>query len=86
MYINPKTVLSPKEKIRNLRVIYDSGDGGWSLGKMIYENEEVIGIRWNGDEKTPLGHPISNSHPVWFILPQDISKLVEAYATIMKTT
>ena len=80
MYIDPKTVISPKNKVRKLKVLFDRGpvDHSWSIARLTYDNQECIGIRWNGDDKeSKKGVPLANAHPVWFILPKEIEKAVE---------
>jgi hypothetical protein len=81
MYIDPETVTSPKNKVRNVRVLFDRGpvDYSWSLARLVYRDEEHIGIRWNGDDKdSKKGVPLANAHPVWFILPKEIEEAVES--------
>jgi hypothetical protein len=81
MYIDPKTVTSPKSKIRSVKVLYDRGpvDYSWSIARLIYGSEERIGIRWNGDEKdSKKGVPLANAHPVWFVLPKELGPAVES--------
>jgi len=86
MYIDPKTVISPKSKVEreSLEVIFDKGavDYSWSVAKLRYADRPRVGIRWNGDEReSKMGVPTATAHPVWFILPdeiaEDVCKLVE---------
>jgi hypothetical protein len=86
MYIDPRTVISPKSKVDrdSLEVIYNTGpvDYSWSVARLRYADRPRIGIRWNGDEKeSKMGVPTATAHPVWFILPDeiadDVCKLVE---------
>jgi hypothetical protein len=75
MYIDPKTVISPKNKVSDVRVLFDCGpvDYSWSVARLTYDSQERIGIRWNGDEKeSKKGVPLANAHPVWFIVPDEI--------------
>jgi hypothetical protein len=81
MYIDPKTVISPKSKIdqTSLDVIFDTGPGdySWSVAKLRYSGESRVGIRWNGDEReSKMGVPTATAHPVWFILPHEIADAV----------
>jgi|WetSurMetagenome_2_1015567.scaffolds.fasta_scaffold359096_2 hypothetical protein len=81
-YIPPETVVSPKSSLKDLEVIYDSGafDGenaGFSIAKMKWEDEDSMGIRWNGGKTNPSGNPQSRGIPTWFILPDPIRKIVE---------
>jgi hypothetical protein len=81
MYIDPQTVISPKNKVDkdSLEVIFDAGpvDYSWSVAKLHYSGEPRIGIRWNGDEReSKMGVPTATAHPVWFILPHEIAEAV----------
>jgi hypothetical protein len=81
MYIDPQTVLSPKNKVRDLQILYDRGpvDHSWSIARLTYGDDQRIGIRWNGDDKeSKKGVPLANAHPVWFILPNELAGAVEA--------
>ena len=81
IYTSPKDVLSPKDWISDLKVIYDGGATGFSIATMKWKNEQVLGIRWNLSMReysdpnkqngvVPChGMPMSYTHPVWFILP-----------------
>ena len=80
MYIDPKTVISPKDKVSKVKVLFDMGpvDHSWSVAQVTYGDQERIGIRWNGDEKeSKKGVPLANAHPVWFILPDEIAEVIE---------
>jgi hypothetical protein len=80
MYIDPKTVISPKNKVSRVKVLFDRGpvDYSWSVARLTYDGEERIGIRWNGDSKeSKKGVPLANAHPVWFILPTEIAGAIE---------
>jgi len=76
MYIDPQTVISPKNKVSRVKVLFDRGpvDQSWSVAQLTYDGNECIGIRWNGDNKeSKKGVPLANAHPVWFILPKEIA-------------
>ena len=80
MYIDPKTVISPKNKVSHVKVLFDCGpvDYSWSVARLTYDSQERIGIRWNGDEKeSKKGVPLANAHPVWFIVPDEIANVIE---------
>jgi hypothetical protein len=79
MYIDPKTVTSPKNKVRSVEVLFDKGpvDSSWSIAAVEYGDKLRFGIRWNGDEKeSKKGVPLANAHPVWFILPEELDDAV----------
>ncbi|WP_165732711.1 hypothetical protein [Polaribacter sp. 20A6] len=88
---HPSTVLSPKRNVKNVTVFYNGGavPGGYSVAKLKWNGNDVIGIRWNITEneihdkdkisgkKVCLGEPNSRGHSTWFILPDDlIEKLI----------
>lgn len=71
-YMNPKMVKSPKSKVKNLKVLEDTGVDNWSLARLEWEREgnKCLGIRWNGNFDS-VGTPQSRGLPTWFILPND---------------
>jgi hypothetical protein len=80
MYIDPQTVVSPRNKVSRVKVLFDRGpvDYSWSVARLTYDGQECIGIRWNGDEKeSKKGVPLANAHPIWFIVPKEIAGAVE---------
>jgi hypothetical protein len=82
MYVDPQTVISPKNKVRDVEVLFDRGpvDYSWSIARLTYDSEQRIGIRWNGDNESKKGVPLANAHPVWFILPTELAEEVEIKA------
>ncbi|MEI7638242.1 MAG: hypothetical protein WCJ37_13120 [Syntrophus sp. (in: bacteria)] len=79
-YIKPDMVLSPKKLVSNIRVLFDSGEEGWSAVELEWDGEPAIGLRWNGGSNAdrPLGNPQSRGVPTWFIVPDEIAKFVKA--------
>lgn len=72
-YVDPNTVISPKKRWTLKKVIINTGQGGWSLARGIWDKGEVLAIRWNGsDDPNENGMPISFGYPVWFILPNGL--------------
>ncbi len=57
MYHDPKTVLSPKGRVKSLEVVYDAGPvpGSWSVAQIEWDGSPIVGIRWNGDENSTKG-------------------------------
>ncbi|WP_232476182.1 hypothetical protein [Flavisphingomonas formosensis] len=86
--MNPQNAVSPSNRLREgtLNVIYTAPDGSWSLATMIWDKEECVGCRWNGDINDPddKGNPTSRGRGTWFILPgaigRPIADLVEAFS------
>lgn len=67
---NPHLVSSPKLRLKGLRVIYSVTE--WSLALGLWDGKRALLVRWNGDNDTPLGNPISRANPTWFVLPRDL--------------
>jgi hypothetical protein len=87
-YTNPHTVRSPKDRVKDVEVIFDKGpqDGSWSLAKLKFDGSDAVGIRWNGEVAKPgVGTPSSRSNPTWFIVPTEIAEtLVETAKSLSK--
>lgn len=79
-YVTPDMVVSPKSKVSELEVIYDGGENSWALAEMKWDENKAVGLRWNGgsnDQRFPgIGNPQSRGVPTWFILPDEIAKVV----------
>jgi hypothetical protein len=41
-----------------------------------WENEDRIGIRWNGDGGSGVGNPQSRGNATWFILPDELQEVI----------
>jgi len=83
-YIDPGTVLTPRDRVRSVHVLYNSGPRNgwsWSVALLDFDGEEHIGIRWNGSEDEPgIGNPQSRGRPTWFVIPDELSDLVREQA------
>jgi hypothetical protein len=79
-YIDPATVLSPKDGIRDLKVIYDTGPRpySWSVAEFDWWGDgRVLGIRWNGEvNESSKGHPQVRGNATWFVLPDELRPAV----------
>lgn len=82
MYHDPRTVLSPKERVKSVDVVYDAGpvSGSWSVAELEWDNSVAVGIRWNGDEASSKGLPQARGNPTWFIVPPQLAGAVLAAA------
>jgi len=82
MYHDPRTVLSPKGRVKSVEVIYDAGpvDGSWAVARLKWDEETAVGIRWNGDSVSSKGLPQARGYPAWFVLPGDLGPAVLAAA------
>ncbi len=81
-YIDPEIVVSPRNKVRSVDVLYNAGPGRWSVALLNYDGAERVGIRWNGGEgkKSGIGNPQSRGKPTWFVVPHELSPLVREWA------
>ncbi|OFW45004.1 MAG: hypothetical protein A3J28_06845 [Acidobacteria bacterium RIFCSPLOWO2_12_FULL_60_22] len=78
-YIDPRTVVSPRNLIRAVHVLHDSGPepNSWSVALLNYlDGNQGVGFRWNGDEDSPIGNPQSHGKPTWSILPEKLAEAV----------
>lgn len=78
-FTNPENVLSPKANVQNVRVLSNTGEDGWSLAELFWDNRPVLGIRWNGGKSNPLGNPQSRGVPMWFVLPDAIAEILRTH-------
>ncbi|MGA7522864.1 MAG: hypothetical protein WBW84_10300 [Acidobacteriaceae bacterium] len=75
-YVDPEEALSPKGRVKELRVVYNTGRtrGSWSLATLKWDEQERVGLRWNGEEgEQGKGQPQSRGNPTWFIVPEELS-------------
>src|SRR5437016_11906694 len=80
-YVRPDEVLSPKNHVGAvLEVIHDPGEGRMSVARIIWDDEERIATRWNGDDERPLGNPCSHGQATWFVVDDYVAQGVEQAA------
>lgn len=78
-YIDPKTVLSPRDSVSNVEVIFNNGPArySWSIAKLMWADEPRVGIRWNGEEnENGIGMPQARGNPTWFVVPKDLADCI----------
>jgi hypothetical protein len=46
----------------------------------MWDEREVIAARWNGDDKRPLGNPISRGRATWFVIGDYAAAGIESAA------
>ena len=89
-YIHPEMVVSPKNAVSDLQIVYDGKEGSWSLATLKWNERSAVGIRWNGgssDTRFPgIGNPQSRGVPTWFILPDDLQDIALKKAKELATT
>ncbi len=80
-YIAPEEVLSPRKRVgRIIEVIHDPGENGMSVARIIWDEEPVVAVRWNGNSTQPLGNPMSRRQPTWFVVDGYAAASVEQAA------
>lgn len=86
-YIDPATVVSPKNRWKLGRVLCNAGQGGWSLAEGWWDESPTLGIRWNGDDDSGSpGNPQSHGNPTWFILPEELHEAARGLARYLTET
>lgn len=82
MYHDPSSVLSPKNRVKSVEVVYDAGpiEGSWSVAELEWDDSMAVGIRWNGDSNSHKGLPQARGNPAWFIVPNELASAVLAAA------
>jgi len=88
-YVDPKKVLSPRGVVKDLEVILDTGEWGFSVAKLTWEGQENhYGVRWNGgttkNKGVTKGSPVSSGHAVWFLIPEKLVKSIDFDRLIQK--
>jgi hypothetical protein len=82
-YVRPQEVLSPKNHVGGVvEVIHDPGENRMSVARIIWDEEEVVAVRWNGNDKQPLGNPISRRWATWFVVDMYAAADVERAARV----
>jgi hypothetical protein len=78
MYHDPSTVLSPRDKVKSVDVVYDAGpvEGSWSVAHITWGDKPAVGIRWNGDSGSQKGTPQARGNPAWFVVPDELQDAV----------
>jgi len=80
-YIPPEEVLSPRNSIGGiLEVIHDPGENRMSVARILWDEKEVVVIRWNEKDARPLGNPVSRGHATWFVVDEYAAAKVEEAA------
>ena len=75
-YEKPEDVTSPKKRWRLKRVVHPGTEATWSAAEGWWDDRVVLALRWNGDDDTPKGNPVSRGFPTWFIVPDELEGAV----------
>lgn len=71
--MDPNSVVSPKSRIKNVRVIYTDKEDGFSIATLTLDGyKSRVALRWDGDDGS-LGFPTSHGKATWFIIPKVIA-------------
>lgn len=80
-YIRPEEVLSPRSLVGGVvEVIHDPGENRMTVARILWDEKEVVATRWNGNDKRPLGNPVSRGHATWFVVDEYAAAKVEEAA------
>ena len=87
-YVDPQTVLVPRNRVRSVRVLYNTGpgSGSWSAALLDFDGEERIAIRWNGQGRKGIGNPQSHGRPTWFVVPNELAQTIREKAEELNAT
>jgi hypothetical protein len=94
----PIDVISPKDCVSNIRVVFDGGTGSnpFSVVKLDWDGSPCIAMRWNVSERewndadkksgkvVCKGMPLSRGYPVWFVLPDGFTGDSDIWKDIKK--
>ena len=76
-YVDPNDVTSPQAHWQIRKVLYDGGEGSWSVAAGLWKDNQddeegypVLAICWNGTESKESGYPVVRGYPTWFIVPE----------------
>ena len=72
--MNPMEITTAGTKV--VKLLRDTGPGGYSIAMVRDRTRQTFwGIRWNGDENES-GYPTARGYPVWFILPDEVERVL----------
>jgi hypothetical protein len=82
-YVRPEQVLSPRQHVKGVvEVIHDPGEDRMAVARIIWDGEEVVATRWNGNDQRPLGNPVSRGQATWFVVDGYAADKVEEAARL----
>lgn len=80
-YVIPEEVVSPKNRFGGLiEVIYSGEANEMSVARILWDDDERIACRWNGDDEHPKGNPLSRGQATWFVVDGYAAPAVEQAA------
>ena len=87
--MNPVEVVSPRDRWELKEVLYTGNDvrsgSSWSVARGIYEGNDAIAIRWDGETPSDPGFPTSRKgSSVWYMLPYVVGVAVVGLVQALK--
>lgn len=80
-YITPEEVVSPRCSFGGLvEIIYSGGENEMSVARILWDDDERVACRWNGDNEHPKGNPLSRGQSTWFVIDHYAAPAVERAA------
>lgn len=69
-HVKAEEVVSPRARWKLIAVLRDEGasDAAYAVGE--WDGVPSIGMRWNGDDKSPIGSPQSRGLATWTIVEE----------------
>lgn len=75
-YVIPAEVTSPKRQWTLVKVLHDFGEGRAAVAMGLWDEKQVLAMRWNGNDENPIGNPQSRGLPTWFIVPDEFRQAI----------
>jgi len=69
----PREVNPNNYKVKS--VLFDNGDFSVVIGTW-EKKDNVLAMRWNGDENEDKGYPKTFGNPMWFIIHEDLKQSI----------
>jgi hypothetical protein len=80
-YVTPEEVVSPRSRFGGLiELIYAGHENEMSVARILWDDDERVACRWNGDDEHPKGNPLSRGQATWFVVDDYAAPAVEEAA------
>jgi hypothetical protein len=80
-YVAPEDVVSPRSRFGGVvEVIYSGQENEMSVARILWDGDERIACRWNGDDEHPKGNPLSRGQATWFVVEEYAASALEQAA------
>jgi len=70
-------------KFKPVKILSDHDGFAIAIGET-EDGDVAMGMRWNGDEESPIGFPQTYGNPTWLILPDHVSEVMSIALLFMK--